>query len=269
MQKKIKQVFIDTLSLLDNLYVKQGLAVGEIEKIIVKPQWNVVIGSHGQSGMSLNFTGIHDLYSKDQWLLDELKIYLGQNLFQVAQQLLDSPEITDLSIGVTALSALSRPFLSPDSLAERGIYILGDMESVRGLVLEEDCVTMVGYGGLLRPLLGRTKELHVTEMRPMELFQSIVIGEEIEYVPKVVQVHAAEENRKILSSSDVAILTASSFVYDTFDDLWDYSSSARLIGVYGPSVSFIPDVLFDSGIDFVFSFWTSDLGSFVFDAVNC
>lgn len=268
MPEQTCMILKQSLCLLERFYELQGLPFGKVQQIVVKPQWNAVIGTHGQCGLAINFTGIHELYGTNRWVVESLQSYIGQDLFQVAKNNLSSADMTDRCIGVAALSALSQPFLSPDALAARGIYCCGSMDTVGEIVQENDRVTIVGYGGMVRPLLGQSKELHVTEMRPKEHFQSVVIGQEIEYAPKLVVIHPAEENQAVLSSADVAILTGSSIINDTFDELWYYCSSARLIGVYGPSVSFLPDLLLDSGCDFVFSFWISDPEQFAFDAVN-
>jgi len=44
------------------------------------------------------------------------------------------------------------------------------------LIRSTDIVTVVGYGGLVRSLVGICKEIHITEMRPSETFITTVIG---------------------------------------------------------------------------------------------
>ena len=257
-----------TLQLLEKLYRERDLSGGQIQRIAVKPQWNAIIGTGGRCGLALNFTGIHDLYEDSRWVEETLRPLVGRDLFQVAREGLDSPGMADACLGIAALSALSQPFLSPASLAERGIHSGGDIEVLADIVREDDRVCVVGYGGIIRPLLGKVQELRVTEMRPKEAFQTLIVGEETEYGPQAVAVHPEEDNRAVLTSSDVNIITASSLINDTFDELLRSSAGARLIGVYGPSVTFVPDVLLEEGIDFVFSFWIRDTERFAFDAVN-
>jgi uncharacterized protein (DUF4213/DUF364 family) len=63
--------------------------------------------------------------------------------------------------------------------------------------------------------------------------------------------------------SDVVIITASSLVNGTIDDLLRYAAGARGVGFYGPSASIIPDALFEQGADFILSHRVHDPERFV------
>lgn len=172
------------------------------------------------------------------------------------------------SIGVAALSALSQPLLTPDSLAERGFKVWPSPDFLERVLTPTDVVTLIGFGGMVQRLVGICKELHVTDMRPRGSFLTTIVGREIEYGPRSVFVHAAEENEALLRRSDVVLITASALVNRTFVDLLRYASDARALGVYGPSASFIPDVLFDRGIHFVMSHHVQDPARFENDMEN-
>jgi uncharacterized protein (DUF4213/DUF364 family) len=136
------------------------------------------------------------------------------------------------------------------------------------LIRPTDVVTVVGYGGLVRTLVGKCKEIHVTEMRPRETFVTTVIGKTVDYGPKVLSIHGERENEFVLSRSDVAIITGSSLVNGTFSELLSYSRRARSVGLYGPSACIIPDVLFERGADFILSHRIRDTERFRYDMVN-
>ncbi len=136
--------------------------------------------------------------------------------------------------------------------------MLDDREVLENVMAPDDVVSLIGYGGMVENVIGRCREVHVADMRPPELLLTTIIGDRIEYAPSPVTFHGPDEDEAILGRSDVAILTASSLVNGTIDDLLRYSSKARVTGLYGPSASVIPDVLFESGVDFVMSHRVAD-----------
>lgn len=64
------------------------------------------------------------------------------------------------------------------------------------------------------------------------------------------------------------IITASTLVNGTFAEVMGYASKARLVGLYGPSASLLPDVFFEQGVGAVFSFRVTDPKAFVHDTMN-
>jgi len=261
-------ILVRTLQRLETLYQEENLEPGTIAQIVVKPQWNVILGANGQCGMAINFTGIHDIYDSPELSAAPFKPFIGRDLLQVAYDHIASSDMQKRGIGVAAMSALSQPLLAPQSLQRRGLEILGDMYHLADFVTADDTVAIVGYGGVVRTVLGKCRELHVTEMRPPERFRSIIVGERVAYGPQLVTVHPAEENRAVLSKAQVVIITGSSLVNGTFGELMSYTDGARAVGLYGPSVSFIPDVLFDDGVQFILTYRVEDAKRFEFDALN-
>lgn len=257
-----------TVHRLRHLYETEGLKPGRVLEIGLKPQWNVVIGSNGQCGMAINFTGIHSLQETPEPDLERLKSYVGGSLMAMAEEAIPCRNIHMRAIGIAAMSALSQPFLSPESLGARGFECDQRPAVMHELIRSTDVVTVVGYGGLVRSLVGICKEVHVTEMRPRETFTTTVIGRTVDYGPKVLSIHHERENEFVLGRSDVVIITGSSLVNGTFAELLAYSRRARSVGLYGPSACIIPDVLFDQGVEFVLSHRIRDPERFRYDMVN-
>jgi uncharacterized protein (DUF4213/DUF364 family) len=257
-----------TLDRLRRLYLEKGLSCSLIRKIGLKPQWNTVIGSGDACGMAINFTGVHNVQPSAPPEPQDLKAYVGRSLMDFAEAHYRSENIHLRSVAVAAMSALSQPFLGSASLQERGFEVLNGFAPWDRLIKPTDSVTVVGYGGLLRFLAGKCRELRVTEMRPRETFVTMIIGESIEYGPRILSIHGEEENESILKNSDVVIITASSLVNGTFAELLAYSGSAREVALYGPSASLIPDVLFERGVDYVLSHRIKDPVQFEYDMVN-
>jgi uncharacterized protein (DUF4213/DUF364 family) len=127
---------------------------------------------------------------------------------------------------------------------------------------------VVGYGGGVARLIGRCRELHVTDMRSRDSFQTVVIDEDIGYFPTEVFVHFESENEKVLGSADAVSITGSSLVNGTFDELAGYARNARLVSVYGASSSLVPDVLFGRGVHAVQSYRLTDPSAFEAGMLN-
>ena len=257
-----------TFKCLVSLYEAQGLEPGVLEKIGLKPGWTVVLGSRGECGAAFRFSGPHKVYEGHVVATGVLKALVGRSLMDVVAENLYSPLIPLRSVAVAALSGLSQPFLTEDSLRERGIPVEQDRSVLETMVGPGDVVTLVGYGGMLQNLLGRCKELHVADMRSPESLLTVIIGESVEYAPADVILHGAEDDEDILGRSDVVIATASSLVNGTIDDLLRFSSRARIVGLYGPSASVIPEALFEGGVDFIMSHHVQNPGMFVHALVS-
>jgi uncharacterized protein (DUF4213/DUF364 family) len=105
-------------------------------------------------------------------------------------------------------------------------------------------------------------------MRPQEIFETVIIEKGITYGPRDFVVHAEKENEKVLSVADVVIINASTLVNGIFEDLLKSAENARLVGLFGPCGSLIPDVFFERGIDFFTSFRIVDPVRFSDDMLN-
>jgi uncharacterized protein (DUF4213/DUF364 family) len=252
-QSNKTSILEETFIKLRSFYERKGIEPGTLVKIGLKPGWTVVVGTKEECGTAFRFSGPHKVYEGHQVNLEVLRQFVGQNLMDVVSGSIGSTLIPLRSVAVAAMSALSQRFLTVDSLTERRLQIWDDQSLLESVITPQDVVTLIGYGGMVQSVLGRCKELHVADMRPRESLLTTMIGDEIEYEPKRLTLHGPEEDEALLAISDVVIITASSLINRTFDDLLHYASHARVVGLYGPSASIIPDVLFERGIDFIMS----------------
>jgi uncharacterized protein len=265
-----------TFRRLESFCEKEGLEPGRLWKIGLKPGWITVVGDGGECGTAFRFSGhtkaasnpsqsqgVTPSYGDHQVSPENLKELIGRSLLEVAGENIFSPLIPLRSIALAALSALSQRFLSEEALRSRGFDVKDDREVLEANINPRDVVTLIGYGGMVQNLLGKCRELHVADMRSPESLRTTIIGRQIEYAPSMLTLHGPEEDEAILGRSDVAILTGSSLVNGTIEELLRYASNARVIGLYGPSVSIIPDVLFEDGVDFVMSHHVRDPDLFV------
>jgi uncharacterized protein (DUF4213/DUF364 family) len=265
-----------TLERLYKLYDNSNIIPGKLIRLAIKPNWIAVLGSNNECGIATNFTGIRasqEDRSENRKILD----LVGKTFFEIADLGIHSSNLRERSLGVAALSALSQQFLGCTSIRNRGFlaqcWILGDKfvqqyPTLSRLITKNDIVAVIGYGSEVRNLMGRCRELHVMDSRHPETFKSVIINGGITYGPKNIIIHSEQENEKVLATADVVIITASTLVKDTFEDILRYTTKARLVGLYGPDGSIIPDVFFERGVDFITSYRTVDPVRFSDDMVN-
>lgn len=116
------------------------------------------------------------------------------------------------------------------------------------LIKPEDRIAMVGYFGPLVPkILKITERLKVLEKRKIEAS-----------TPKILP---SEKAGEILPASDVIILSASTLVNGTFDELLALRGAAREVVLLGPSSPLYPEPFFQRGI-------TAVMGTRIFDPFN-
>jgi uncharacterized protein (DUF4213/DUF364 family) len=261
------KILSNTLDILDDLYQENKIEKPRIKKVILKQEWNVIFGTNNFCGMVINFTGIHAVHDEQKLRdrTDSIKKIVGKNLFDTASEYIHSKDIQERSLAVGSISCLSHPFLSHAQIKKRGFNTCKD---IMDMLKPTDTVTIVGYGGFVRKFLGKCKEIHVTEMRPKERFESIIIGEDVDFGPKEIHIHTEKENKKVLLKSDIVMITASALVNGTFDKLIGYSKNARIRGLYGPSGAVISDMLFEAGLNHHRFYEITDVKRFEYDSIN-
>ncbi|MFA5559117.1 MAG: DUF364 domain-containing protein [Methanofastidiosum sp.] len=262
-----EKILVKTLDILDNLYQENKIERPRVKKIILKQEWNVIFGTNNLCGMVINFTGVHAVHGEQKLRdrIDLIKGLIGKDLFNVASDYITSNDIQERSLAVGSISCMSQPFLSSNQIKKRGF---NECRDIMDMLNPTDTVAIVGYGGFVRKLLGKCKEIHVTEMRPRERFESVIIGENVDFGPKEIYIHTEKDNKKVLSKSDIVMITASTLVNGTFDEVIDYSKNARIRGLYGPSGSIIPDVLFENGLNYQRVYEITNTPRFEYDSIN-
>jgi uncharacterized protein (DUF4213/DUF364 family) len=265
-----------TLERLQKLYQESLIRPGRLIRLAIKPNWNTVLGSNNECGMATNFMAIQDSH-RDRAENTRFLNLIGKPLFEIADWGIHATDLQDRSIGIAAMSALSQPYLGSSSLRNRGFltqsWMPGDKlvqqyPTISRLITKKDLVVVVGYFNEIRNLRNRCRELHVIDMRLKETFVTVILDKGITFGPKDIIVHSEKEYEPVLRIADIVIISASALVNNTFDEIMKFSTKAHLIGIYGPGGSFIPDVFFDRGIDFVTSFRIADSVRFSEDMIN-
>ncbi len=250
-----------------NEYRLDNLPIPEIKYFGINHGWNAVIGTFGCCGIAMSFQDNNPLYGTKETMQDTsfLKENVGSSLFSFVALNIHEISINRRSIALATLNALSQPFLTDDYLKNKGYTTEVD---VKEMIRPDDNLVIVGYGGIVKSYSGRCRELHVTDQRLPSSFKTTIIGEEIISGPLGIDVHPSDENQEVLANADVAIITGSTLVNGTFEEVLGYAENARLKVIYGSSAELIPDVLFDCGIDVIMSVAISDPLRFEHDLLN-
>jgi uncharacterized protein (DUF4213/DUF364 family) len=144
---------------------------------------------------------------------------------------------------------LSQPLLSSEYLERDYLLIPEDM----GFLRKEDVVTVVGYGGIVKNIVGKCRELHVLDMRPLVSLQTLSIGETVTRGPAGITFHTAEARESVIPASDVLLLTGCTLVNGTFHELRNLAEKARVVGMFGPSAQLSPAYLTSRNVNYISS----------------
>ena len=150
----------------------------------------------------------------------------AQNLMRMAL----SPNLVEAAVGVAAVNALSQ--IAFERSPEKYVFSSTD---VSDLIQAKDKVAMVGYFGPLIPKISeKTRELYVLEKRKIE--------------DDRIKLLSPSEISEVLPSSDVVLISGSTLVNKTVNEILDNIANAREIVLLGPTASVTPQPFFDRGV---------------------
>ncbi|MBN2488441.1 MAG: hypothetical protein JXA98_05375 [Methanosarcinaceae archaeon] len=145
-------------------------------------------------------------------------------------QLSLSDNMLDAAVGVAVINAVSQMAfeLRPEK------YIFSSVD-VLDFIRSDDKVSMVGYFKPLIPrILKKTGNFLVVEKKE-------VFDESVRIVPE-------DMSPTVLPGSDIIIISGSTLVNKTIDDLLKYKGNARDVVLLGPTASMVPKPLFEKGV---------------------
>jgi len=141
------------------------------------------------------------------------------------------------TIRLAAVNALSHSILSesPALLGEGDPLDLIDLRSMRKIAMV----------GAIRPFLDRLKKMDGIELSVIEKKQDSLAPREMGFfVPP-------ERTWEILSGCDLALITGATVANGTIEGLLKAVNPDAMVVVAGPTASFLPDILFERGVDMV------------------
>lgn len=142
-----------------------------------------------------------------------------------------SAQILDRVLGISAINALSQNYFVEEDLSFDETHDIID-------ILKLGANDKVGMVGLFRPMvpriLKRVKNLSIVERHS---------------IPEAsVAIH---EDPSILEESDKVIITATTLVNDSLEEILKHCTSAVKLVLLGPTASMLPDPFFKRGFDHV------------------
>lgn len=150
-------------------------------------------------------------------VLKEAETYAGSNAEDLLTYLVEGKNALHRAIGLALANALIMP---PEDKTE-------DREATTYFNLKPDeKVTMVG---LFAPLVARIRATGAT----------LTI---IEKNPDRLEILSPDDKRRALKECDVAIVTATTLLNNTFEETVDMLGSPRLVALMGPSTPLVPGV---------------------------
>jgi uncharacterized protein (DUF4213/DUF364 family) len=269
------RILKQTLGLLHTLYLEAHVRPGRLLRIGIKPQWITMMGTQGECGIAVNpvKAGALPFYDTDP-SLPGLRTLINKPLFEIAEEGIHSADLQKRSLGIAAMSALSQQFIGCSAVRKRGYLaqcwraddkLAREYPAILQLIKPDDVVALAGDWSLTRDLVGRCRQLHVTNIRDPENFKTVIIDGIISEGPKDIRVHPEKETAEVVGDADVVVISPSALVTGTFDELMRYTKRARLIGIHGPGASLLPDVFFEQGIRFISSYRIVDPARFAYD----
>lgn len=217
-----------------------------IEEIVIGAGFTGVALSNEDAGISMNLRRGEPFGDNHKKTLLEKQI--GRKALDAVKELAGFTDTVFTSIRVALLNALSSPFLNDEHLAPYGLKIIeDDNSSISTSVNEGDVVTLVGFGGLVRPVLKRALKVYVSELDTDFCTSHIVNTEGTATGPTRFDVVHASQAKEAFEISDKIYITGSALVTQTMEKvLADCPSRAKAI-IYGHSAALFPAPLFKRG----------------------
>ncbi len=164
-----------------------------------------------------------DVTGRGCTVLKEAGTYVGTNAVDSLKHLIDGKDTLHRAIGLATANALIKP---PEDFSE-------DREATTYFNLQPgENVVMVG---LFSPLVKRIRETGAT----------LTV---IEKNPARIDLLSPEEKQKALRNCDVAIITATTLLNNTFEDTVQLLGRPRTVALLGPSSPLAPDIFRDTPV---------------------
>ena len=142
-------------------------------------------------------------------------------------------------IGIATLNAASQHILAVQNPYKKVEGNLLDFLKIR----KNTKITFIGFmKPMIRNILNKTKFVNIIDDNP-------VIRKTYHGIPILSDI---DDLKKSDLSIDILFCTGTSLINNTFERiLSEFKKQAKKIVLIGPSISFLPDILFDKGVDIV------------------
>lgn len=228
--------------------VKLVLDIYKYHKIIPPRVSKVIIGL-GYTGVELEalaydpFLGLASTLPNIIRSTNCTKIDFAGNLtdkpFKELMNWSHQPPSLEKIIGIAALNAASQHILAVKSPYKE---IEGDLVDFLKITQDTKIIFIGFMKPMIRKVLNKTKHISIIDNNPVikRSYQNIPILNDI------------EDLKESDLSIDILFCTGTSLINNTLERILSvFRKQAKLIILIGPSISFLPDILFDKGVDIV------------------
>ena len=238
------------------LYKKYDIPIANLEEFVFGFKWAMAIDNNKKISFALRI-GKEKPINEYETIIREL---IGNPLDQCIVELLLKEDETLRAILVVLSNLMSKPLNTVELLKDRGI------ERSEGLNFKYDVkdmkVGLIGYGVYIRFFLNKCKEFHAFDLLPEKQILSYHISKDsTEVYPKNIYFHLGEDALKhtdVLKDLDIIIMSGSTLVNNSYLDILNACTNAKIKGIYGPSSELSPDYLFEAGYNYIFSMNAKD-----------
>jgi hypothetical protein len=238
------------------LYKKYDIPIANLEEFVFGFKWAMAIDNNKKISFALRI-GNEKPIAEYESIIREL---IGKPLDQCIVKLLLKEDETLRTILVVLSNLMSKPLNTVELLKDRGI------ERSEGLNFKYDVkdmkVGLIGYGVYIRFFLNKCKEFHAFDLLPEKQILSYHISKDsTEVYPKNIYFHLGEDalrHKDVLKDLDIIIMSGSTLVNNSYLDILNACTNAKIKGIYGPSSELSPDYLFEAGYNYIFSMNAKD-----------
>ena len=193
-------------------------------------EFGVVALDDDSAGLYYAWLGESQYGMQERFSLDAL---IGQSPMKLVEYF-ESEHEADCSLGLAAINAITQSVFKQNAyVPDTAVNSIGALD-----IAIDDHLGMVGYFPALVKNL-REKQIRLT-----------VIEKKSQFAEKNNLIEVTNETGKLRCCNKV-IITASTLLNDSIDEVLGYTSNAETIVVLGPTAGFFPEPLFERGVSAV------------------
>ena len=223
--------------------------VPKIREIVINPNFTGVLLENDDMGMAMNVR--KGSGNTAETFIKAIEALIGLDGLTGLDRLAKATGPLLLSVKVALINAVSKPFMTDEYLHAGGYAVDQgrDHYSIKEMV-KDQTVVIVGFGGNVTKIASRAARVYVTELEPERFYSTVVNATGCSKGPFCADLIHARDAEPYFRKADSVILTGSTLVTGTMEDILEKCHGKRVI-VYGMTAGFFPAPLFDRGVDAV------------------
>lgn len=196
--------------------------------------FSVAIMENGAIGISYNLFH-RDAEALERYRSWDMKDVIGKRAGDIIELFLTGDAL-EQTAGLAVLNALSQDFIN----THPELYCI-DADSTLFSLMRVDKTSTVGLVGYFRPMMEKL----------LKEAGNVIVLEQSEVLLRESYPFTMTSDPTQLRECDKVLITATTVLNDSLPDLVPYCAKADFTAVMGPTAGFLPDALFDLGLDAV------------------